>query len=103
MRIMIFLTLIGSIGLCGCQTIVSSSHSDMVVKKGQTVKAYDNRTGILNLTTPDLTVSETLAGKCPGGIITGVESILRKRDFLIVQFYDLDVTGSCQNPAVVTK
>lgn len=89
----IFLLLLSS-----CQTIVSVSMSDMDVKKGVEIEAFDSRHGLLNLLTPRFHLNEMLAKKCPGGSVSGVQTSLLKREFVLFQIYDIQASASCQNP-----
>lgn len=84
--------------LCGCQTIVSISQTDMEVKKGHQILVSDSEFGLLNLLAPTyLSVQEKLAKKCLGGKVTGVETMLLKREFVLFQIYDLKAQASCQD------
>lgn len=85
-----------------CQTIVSISNSEMDVKKGKEVNVSDSRLGYFNLIVPDISVNEKLAKNCIGGTVTGVETILLKRELFIVQIYDLMAKASCQDPVITT-
>ena len=76
---------------------MSISQSDMKVIKGHEIEAQDNQAGFLNLTSPDLSNMKELAKKCPGGSVTGIETVLRKRELIIIQVYDLQSRASCQN------
>ena len=91
------------LGLCGCQSILSVSHSDMTVKKGAQIFVRDSDFGILHLFTPDISVSGKLASKCPGGLVTGVEATARLRDFIIFQIYSLEAKASCQDSVAIAK
>jgi hypothetical protein len=82
--------------LSSCQTIVSISQSDIDVKKGTGISVSDSQMGFFNLSTPHLSVDQKLANSCPGGHVTGVETTLLKREFIVVQTYDLHAKASCQ-------
>lgn len=85
--------------LSSCQTIVSISQSDMEVKKGHAIDVEVQELGYLNLIAPtNISVQKELAVKCPGGRITGVETMLLKRELVLVQIYDLKAQASCQDP-----
>ena len=42
-------------------------------------------------------VKEKLAAKCPGGVVSGVQSHLVTRDWYIVKEYELLAEASCQS------
>ena len=94
MRPIIFFAYLGLLTLVGCVTIVSFSQSDMKVENGHRVEAHDRGLGFLNLYVPDLSSNTQLAKLCPGGLVTGLETSLRKRGFLIVQDYQLNTVAS---------
>jgi hypothetical protein len=83
----------------GCATIVSFSQSDLKVTKGRQLRARQEFYGILDITVPQISISENLAKQCPGGLVTGVETTLQKRDLIIYQIYVLEAKASCQGEA----
>lgn len=89
--------LIGLLIFTGCQTIVSISNSDIEVKKGVPIAAVVGELSFFNLYTPKLSIVEQLAKKCPGGRVTGVETVLLKRELIILQDYSLYSTATCLN------
>lgn len=81
----------------GCQTIVSISQSEIRVHKGKQIVANDETYNILNFLEPQISIKSLLAKQCPGGLVTGVETVLRKREFIILQKYNLSASASCQD------
>lgn len=95
-----FLSYILLICLCSilnsCQTIISHSQTEIIVKKGHGVSAFDSQMSFLNLYAPNMSIIDKLVKSCPGGIVSGVETTLLKREFLLFQIYDLNAKASCQ-------
>lgn len=99
MKILLKLIAATSLSLfaCSCSSIISLSQSDLIGNSGSRINFVITERGILGLTTPTFDVNTQLADKCRGGTVTGVHTILKKRDLLILQEYELLVNASCQN------
>jgi hypothetical protein len=82
--------------LAACVSVSSISQSEMKVTKGQRIEATDSHTAVLSLYAPQLSTMKELAEQCPGGLVTGIETTLIKRDFFVVQLYLLQSKASCQ-------
>lgn len=93
-----FLAVFATMVLCGgCVSIVSVSQSDFKPGAKKAIGSSRSDTGFLHLTVPRLSVMDYLNAKCSEGKgeVTGVQATLTKRDFLIVQLYDLEALGYC--------
>jgi len=85
----------------GCVSIVSISQSDFKPGSYKAIGSVRNGTGFLHLTSPRLTVMDDLSAKCSDGKgqVTGVQATLKKRDFIIIQDYELEALGFCISAA----
>jgi len=81
----------------GCVTIVSISQADDKPGSAKAIGSVASGTGFLHLTTPRLSVMDDLNSKCSSakGEVTCVQATLTKRDFIIVQEYELEALGYC--------
>jgi hypothetical protein len=91
-----------AVGLClslsACVIIRSSSISEST-GNGSKVTAEYSDYGVLHLAAPDTLTSEAdaaLAKQCQSGLISGVQTELSMREFVIVQYYTIDVAGTCK-------
>ena len=87
-----------SFSLAACVVIRSSSISESA-GSGSKVNAEFSDYGVLHLTVPDTLTSEAdaaLAKQCQSGLISGVQTELSMREFLIVQYYTVGVAGTCK-------
>jgi len=87
-----------SVLLSACVLIRSSSISEST-GTGSKVNAEYSDYGVLHLVAPDTLTSEAdaaLAKQCQSGLISGVQTELSMREFLIVQYYTVDVAGTCK-------
>jgi hypothetical protein len=85
------------ISASGCVFIRSSAISDRTAT-GAPLSGTASDYGYLELVAPSgLTQAAfaNLLGGCATGKVTGVTSELSLRDFFIVQYYTVSVTGSC--------
>ncbi len=85
--------------LATASCVIKSSHvvSDVTEPTGRRVEVKAGGLGVLSLSVPKLTekVQEKIREACPGEMVN-VISALTRRDFFIVQYYVLKVTGNCQ-------
>lgn len=85
-------------GLSGCFFGMSGTISSTAAK-GSTVSATSSDWGILHLSVPDDSTSQTngqLTGQCPSGKISNVATELNMREFFLAQLYTVSTTGVCQ-------
>jgi hypothetical protein len=86
-----------SLILCGCIFVQSSAISDRG-GQGNPVSASASDLGYLHLVAPQgltQTALSNLLGNCATGKVSGVTTELTMRDFLIVQSYNVAVSGTC--------
>lgn len=86
--------------LSNCTTLQSHS-GGAVTTSGQRIQVESTKFAILNLTSmaeeyvADFRVSKKLHAQCPDGKVTDIETVLWKRDWILFQTYNLDVTATC--------
>jgi hypothetical protein len=87
----------GCVQTCGCVFIQTSSISDKG-GPGNPISASASDLGYLHLVAPQgltQTAQSNLLGQCATGKVSGVTTELTMRDFLLVQSYNVQVTGTC--------
>ena len=79
--------------------VIKSSHvvSDVTEPTGKRIEVKAGGLGVLSLSVPKLTekIQERIRAACPGEMVN-VSSALTRRDFFIVQYYILKVSGNCR-------
>ena len=94
----ILAALIGGCALaCGCVFVQSSAIADRS-GAGNPITANASDLGYLHLVAPQgltQTAQSDLLGQCATGKVSGVTTELTMRDFLLVQSYNVQVTGTC--------
>ncbi len=87
------------LSLASCVMLNSSSISESS-GGGSPINAEYSDYGILHLTAPSTLTADAntaLASKCQSGVISDVQTELSTREwFGIVQYYTVNVTGSCK-------
>ncbi len=84
----------------GCASIISVSQSDFKPGATKAIGSLRHGVGYLHFATPRLSVMDDLNSKCANGKgeVTGVQTTLRVRDFIVVQEYELEGLGYCISP-----
>ncbi|WP_415063190.1 hypothetical protein [Bdellovibrio sp.] len=86
--------------LSNCTTLQSHSGGS-VTTSGQRIQVESTKFAVLNLTSmadeyiEKFRVSKKLHSQCTDGKVTDIETILWKRDWILFQTYNLDVTATC--------
>ena len=85
------------ISVSGCVVKSSQMITDVAPPSGKRVEVKTGGVGVLSLTTPklDQKAQERIRAQCSGEMVN-VNSQLTRRDFFIVQYYVLTVTGDCK-------
>jgi hypothetical protein len=89
--------LTGWVQTCGCVFIQTSTISDKG-GPGNPISANASDLGYLHLFAPQgltQTAQSNLLNECATGKVSGVTTELTMRDFLLVQSYNVSVTGTC--------
>ena len=92
-----FMSVLG-VSLSACVFVRSSSISESV-GGGSPVHSEYSDYGILYVTAPtDITsaANAALASQCQTGRLTGVQTELSMRDWLVVQYYTITAAGVCK-------
>ena len=95
--ILVCALLAGGVQAYGCVFVQSSAISDRA-GAGNPIAASANDLGYLHLTAPQgltQTALANLLSNCATGKVSGVTTELQTRDFLIVQSYNVSVSGIC--------
>src|SRR5271166_5850526 len=85
-----------SVTLSGCIVIESSAISERTSAGSQPVSTSVSDYGVLALSVPNgLTqqANSQLASQCQSGKITNVQTELSMRNFIVVQLYNISVSG----------
>ena len=86
--------------LSNCTTLESHS-GGAVTASGQRIYAESTKVSVLYLTSmaeeyfKDFRIYKKLHSQCPDGKVTDIETTLWKRDWLLIQTYNLDATATC--------
>jgi hypothetical protein len=86
------------LSLSACVVIDSSSISESS-GGGTAVTAEHDDYGILHLTVPATLTSDTnaaLVKQCQSGLLSGVQTELSTRDFLLFQYYAVTAAATCK-------
>jgi hypothetical protein len=89
--------LAGCVQAYGCVFVQSSTISDRA-GAGNPISSSASDLGFLRLVAPQgltQTALANLLGNCASGKVSGVTTELSMRDFIVVQSYNVSVTGVC--------
>ncbi len=81
----------------GCVSVTSLSVSDFENANNTTpIEIEDYYVDVFHLTAPFVNLNAKLKEQCTSGNITGVQTTLTMREFLVVQFYTAEAKGYCK-------